>query len=83
MFQGNSDDRGVALARLDRMVSARFVRILPHDFQNGIYLRVELMGCTDGILSFPSALHIRCQKKTGLKMNFLPSFIHHDAISHY
>lgn len=51
MFQGNSDDRGVALARLDRMVSARFVRILPHDFQNGIYLRVELMGCADGIFS--------------------------------
>ncbi|XP_039512123.1 SCO-spondin [Pimephales promelas] len=48
VFQGNSDDRGVALARLDRMVSARFVRILPHDFQNGIYLRVELMGCDDG-----------------------------------
>ncbi|RXN17958.1 SCO-spondin [Labeo rohita] len=47
VFQGNSDDRGVALARLDRMVSARFVRILPHDFQNGIYLRVELMGCAD------------------------------------
>ncbi|TRY86461.1 hypothetical protein DNTS_025546, partial [Danionella cerebrum] len=45
VFQGNSDDSGVALARLDRMVSARFVRILPHDFQNGIYLRVELMGC--------------------------------------
>ncbi|XP_056307202.1 SCO-spondin-like [Danio aesculapii] len=48
VFQGNSDDRGVSLARLDRMVSARFVRILPHDFQNGIYLRVEIMGCADG-----------------------------------
>ncbi|XP_056594756.1 SCO-spondin [Triplophysa dalaica] len=47
VFLGNSDDHGVALARLDRMVSARFVRILPHDFQNGIYLRVELMGCTE------------------------------------
>ncbi|KAF4095523.1 hypothetical protein G5714_023126 [Onychostoma macrolepis] len=47
VFQGNSDDRGVALARLDRMVSAHFVRILPHDFQNGIYLRVEVMGCAD------------------------------------
>ncbi|KAI7792293.1 SCO-spondin [Triplophysa rosa] len=47
VFLGNSDDHGVALARLDRMVSARFVRILPHDFQNGIYLRVELVGCAE------------------------------------
>lgn len=30
------------------MVSARFVRLLPHDFQNGIYLRLEIMGCGDG-----------------------------------
>ncbi|XP_073720146.1 SCO-spondin isoform X2 [Misgurnus anguillicaudatus] len=47
VFLGNRDDRNVALSRLDRMVSARFVRVLPHDFQNGIYLRVELMGCAD------------------------------------
>ncbi|XP_016091061.1 LOW QUALITY PROTEIN: SCO-spondin [Sinocyclocheilus grahami] len=54
VFQGNRDDRGVALARLDRMVSARFVRILPHDFQNGIYLRVEVMGCADGTRPAPT-----------------------------
>lgn len=30
------------------MVSAQFVRLLPHDFQNGIYLRLEIMGCGDG-----------------------------------
>ncbi|KAK1794599.1 hypothetical protein P4O66_001319 [Electrophorus voltai] len=45
MFLGNHDDRGVAQTRLDRVVLARLVRVLPHDFQNGIYLRVELMGC--------------------------------------
>ena len=50
MFLGNHDDRGVAEVRLDRMVAARFVRVLPHDFQNGIYLRLELMGCGDGEL---------------------------------
>lgn len=48
VFQGNRDDQGVAESRLDRMVSARFVRLLPHDFQNGIYLRLEIMGCGDG-----------------------------------
>ncbi|KAG5268284.1 hypothetical protein AALO_G00210820 [Alosa alosa] len=48
VFLGNRDDRGVAQTRLDRMVLARFVRVLPHDFQNGIYLRVELMGCESG-----------------------------------
>lgn len=48
IFQGNQDDRGVAESRLDRMVSAQFVRLLPHDFNNGIYLRVEIMGCGDG-----------------------------------
>uniref|UniRef100_A0A3P8NP04 SCO-spondin n=1 Tax=Astatotilapia calliptera TaxID=8154 RepID=A0A3P8NP04_ASTCA len=31
--------------QLDRIVSAQFVRLLPHDFQNGIYLRLEIMGC--------------------------------------
>ncbi|XP_010767368.1 SCO-spondin, partial [Notothenia coriiceps] len=47
VFHGNHDDRGVAESRLDRMVSAQFVRLLPHDFQNGIYLRLEIMGCGD------------------------------------
>ncbi|KAK3550975.1 hypothetical protein QTP70_011460 [Hemibagrus guttatus] len=47
VFLGNHDDRSVMQNRLDRMVLARFVRVLPHDFQNGIYLRVELMGCGD------------------------------------
>ncbi|KAJ8278768.1 hypothetical protein COCON_G00058340 [Conger conger] len=56
VFLGNRDDSGVAQVRLDRMVSAQYVRILPHDFQNGIYLRVELMGCGEGLqwLSTPS-----------------------------
>lgn len=48
VFRGNRDDRGVAVSRLDRMVSAQFVRLLPHDFHNGIYLRLEIMGCGDG-----------------------------------
>lgn len=48
VFLGNHDDRGVMESRLERMVSARFVRLLPHDFQNGIYLRLEIMGCDDG-----------------------------------
>lgn len=48
VFPGNHDDQGVAESRLNRMVSAQFVRLLPHDFQNGIYLRLEIMGCGDG-----------------------------------
>ncbi|KAL7977860.1 hypothetical protein Chor_010812 [Crotalus horridus] len=28
-----------------RMVPARHVRLLPHDFHNGIFLRLELLGC--------------------------------------
>lgn len=48
VFNGNQDDRGVAESRLDRMVSAQFVRLLPHDFHNGIYLRLEIMGCEGG-----------------------------------
>ncbi|KAF3703311.1 SCO-spondin Precursor [Channa argus] len=47
VFLGNHDDRGIAESRLDRMVSAQFVRLLPHDFHNGIYLRLEIMGCDD------------------------------------
>nr|XP_023660300.1 SCO-spondin [Paramormyrops kingsleyae] len=45
VFLGNRDDSSKARVQLDRMVSSRFVRVLPHDFQNGIYLRVELLGC--------------------------------------
>ncbi|XP_068160698.1 SCO-spondin [Antennarius striatus] len=45
VFQGNHDDQGVVDSRLDRMVSAQYVRLLPHEFQNGIYLRLEIMGC--------------------------------------
>ncbi|XP_014875306.1 SCO-spondin [Poecilia latipinna] len=56
VFLGNHDDRGVVESRLERIVSARFVRLLPHDFQNGIYLRLEIMGCGDGYprLTFPT-----------------------------
>uniref|UniRef100_G3N7U1 SCO-spondin n=1 Tax=Gasterosteus aculeatus aculeatus TaxID=481459 RepID=G3N7U1_GASAC len=49
VFYGNHDDGGVAEIRLDRTVVAQFVRLLPHDFQNGIYLRLEIMGCGDGL----------------------------------
>ncbi|MEQ2192367.1 hypothetical protein XENOCAPTIV_010630 [Xenoophorus captivus] len=48
VFLGNHDDQGVTESRLDRIVSSQFVRLLPHDFQNGIYLRLEIMGCGDG-----------------------------------
>ncbi|XP_037550324.1 SCO-spondin-like [Nematolebias whitei] len=48
LFLGNYDDQGVTESRLDRIVLAQFVRLLPHDFQNGIYLRLEIMGCVDG-----------------------------------
>uniref|UniRef100_A0AAV2L5H3 SCO-spondin n=1 Tax=Knipowitschia caucasica TaxID=637954 RepID=A0AAV2L5H3_KNICA len=47
VFMGNRDDRSVAVTRLDRMVSARFVRLVPYDFQHSIYLRLELLGCAD------------------------------------
>ncbi|ETE60115.1 hypothetical protein L345_14147, partial [Ophiophagus hannah] len=32
-----------------RMVHARHVRLLPHDFHNGIFLRLELLGCGKGV----------------------------------
>ncbi|XP_028290490.1 SCO-spondin [Gouania willdenowi] len=47
VFLGNHDDGGVAEVWLERMVSARLVRLLPYDFQNGIYLRLEVMGCAE------------------------------------
>ncbi|XP_056155186.1 SCO-spondin [Lampris incognitus] len=58
VFHGNHDDGGVAEGRLDRLVLARFVRLLPHDFKNGIYLRLEIMGCSDrhGWLTTPAPL---------------------------
>ncbi|TNN24586.1 SCO-spondin [Liparis tanakae] len=63
VFLGNHDDRGVAEVRLDRAASARFVRLLPHDFQNAVYLRMEVMGCDDG--SRCPAGHFSCPPPGG------------------
>uniref|UniRef100_A0ABM5GM22 SCO-spondin n=1 Tax=Pogona vitticeps TaxID=103695 RepID=A0ABM5GM22_9SAUR len=45
LFQGNSDDSTPAVRTFQHMVTAQRVRILPHDFHNGIFLRMELLGC--------------------------------------
>ncbi|XP_066483571.1 SCO-spondin-like [Tiliqua scincoides] len=45
LFQGNSDDSTPVARTFQRMVRAQHVRILPHDFHHGIFLRVELLGC--------------------------------------
>ncbi|XP_039610072.1 SCO-spondin [Polypterus senegalus] len=48
LFLGNTNDSGVTISHLHLMVTARFVRIVPHNFYNGIYLRTELLGCGEG-----------------------------------
>uniref|UniRef100_A0A8C7VBG6 SCO-spondin n=1 Tax=Oryzias sinensis TaxID=183150 RepID=A0A8C7VBG6_9TELE len=60
VFRGNRDDQGVAENRLDRMVLAQFVRLLPHDFQHGIFLRLEIMGCGDGRFSLCRRMEFQC-----------------------
>ncbi|XP_060137056.1 SCO-spondin-like [Zootoca vivipara] len=45
LFQGNFDDATPVVRTFQHMVRARHVRILPRDFHNGIFLRVELLGC--------------------------------------
>ncbi|XP_077160383.1 SCO-spondin-like isoform X2 [Paroedura picta] len=45
LFQGNSDDSTPVVRTFQHMMLARHVRILPHDFHNGIFLRMELLGC--------------------------------------
>ncbi|KAF6729854.1 SCO-spondin [Oryzias melastigma] len=62
VFLGNHDDRGVLENRLDRMVLAQFVRLLPHDFQNRIFLRLEIMGCSSS--SCPTG-HFSCPPPGG------------------
>ncbi|XP_043922260.1 SCO-spondin-like [Protopterus annectens] len=62
IFRGNFDDSTPVTNRFKRLISARHVRIIPQDFHNGIYMRLELMGCAEGI--FPSAApvsHWWCQ----------------------
>ncbi|KAG2458362.1 SSPO protein, partial [Polypterus senegalus] len=51
LFLGNTNDSGVTISHLHLMVTARFVRIVPHNFYNGIYLRTELLGCGEGIVT--------------------------------
>ncbi|XP_060104212.1 SCO-spondin-like [Heteronotia binoei] len=45
LFQGNFDDSTPAVRTFQHMVHAQHVRLLPHDFHNGIFLRMELLGC--------------------------------------
>uniref|UniRef100_A0A3P8Z7L8 SCO-spondin n=1 Tax=Esox lucius TaxID=8010 RepID=A0A3P8Z7L8_ESOLU len=63
VFLGNSDDQSVSYSRLDRVVSAQFVRVLPHNFKNSIFLRLELMGCADGLFVYA----FTCSRVYGLE----------------
>ncbi|XP_074051346.1 SCO-spondin-like [Macrotis lagotis] len=45
LFPGNWDDSTPAVRTFGRLVQARHVRVLPHDFHHNIFLRVELLGC--------------------------------------
>ncbi|ELU13357.1 hypothetical protein CAPTEDRAFT_48118, partial [Capitella teleta] len=45
IFQGNTDNIGVARNYFDSPVEARFVRIYPSDFQSNICTRWELYTC--------------------------------------
>ncbi|XP_053120701.1 SCO-spondin-like [Hemicordylus capensis] len=45
LFQGNSDDSTPVVRTFQRMVHARHIRLLPRDFHNRIFLRMELLGC--------------------------------------
>ncbi|XP_069066851.1 SCO-spondin-like [Pleurodeles waltl] len=52
-FQGNSDDSIPVVRQLERMISARQVRILPQDFHNGIFMRVDVLGCGEVLTRQP------------------------------
>lgn len=45
IFHGNTDATEVVLNRIPQPVLARFVRIRPQTWKNGIALRFELYGC--------------------------------------
>lgn len=39
---------------LGRLVSARYLRLIPVEFRHDFYLRVEILGCTGGEELLPS-----------------------------
>ncbi|XP_056407686.1 SCO-spondin-like [Hyla sarda] len=45
IFQGNFDGSTPVAASFEAMISAQYIRILPHDYHGRIFLRVELLGC--------------------------------------
>ncbi|XP_075444784.1 SCO-spondin-like [Ascaphus truei] len=45
IFQGNFDDSTPVARSFERMISAQYLRLLPQDFHNGIFLRAEVLGC--------------------------------------
>ncbi|KAM8967216.1 LOW QUALITY PROTEIN: SCO-spondin-like [Pelodytes ibericus] len=45
IFQGNSDGSTPVATSFEKMIRAQYVRIVPHAFHGGIFLRVELLGC--------------------------------------
>ncbi|KAE8595015.1 hypothetical protein XENTR_v10015432 [Xenopus tropicalis] len=45
IFQGNFDGSTPVARSFERIIKARYVRILPQHFHGGVYLRTELLGC--------------------------------------
>uniref|UniRef100_A0AAZ3Q6L0 Neuropilin n=1 Tax=Oncorhynchus tshawytscha TaxID=74940 RepID=A0AAZ3Q6L0_ONCTS len=64
MFHANTDPSEVVLNRVPQPVLARFVRIRPQSWKNGIALRFELYGCQ--IIDAP------CSEMQGLLSGLLP-----------
>ncbi|XP_053571495.1 SCO-spondin-like [Bombina bombina] len=63
IFQGNFDGSTPVAKSFERMISAQYVRLLPHDFHNGIFLRAEILGCGEGTAPSPlSPARWGCQR---------------------
>ncbi|KAM4677962.1 LOW QUALITY PROTEIN: SCO-spondin-like [Discoglossus pictus] len=55
IFQGNFDGSTPVARSFEKMISARYLRLLPQDFHNGIFLRAEVLGCGEVSKAIPGA----------------------------
>lgn len=69
LFVGNSDGYGVKQRMFPQPVQARFIRIAPQTWSQGIAMRIELLGCREKSVAPPTLLSLTkvCKGVNGSK----------------
>ncbi|XP_033105774.1 uncharacterized protein LOC117108037 [Anneissia japonica] len=73
IFPGNSDGADTSEQRFAQPIEAIFIRILPKSWSDHICMRVELLGCNDGVLPEYAIQEQECRESLGMEDGRLAS----------